>query len=94
MSLTSSKSGNDLPERSQPGLPAWIEGHDVLVEHPLEKANRGRFVLEDQPVLGLVAAKYPEAAWCRPNLQVGRMNVQLRRDLERLLAAAVGEVNK
>src|SRR2546425_7798989 len=42
-------------------VPAWIEGHDVLVEHPLEKANRGRFVLEDQPVFGLVAAKHPEA---------------------------------
>ena len=33
-------------------------GQDVPVEHPLEQSDRGRLVLEDEPVLSLVSMNH------------------------------------
>jgi len=42
-------------------VPAGVEGQDVPLEHPLEQADRGRAVLQDQPSLLGVAAEDLEA---------------------------------
>ncbi|MET3203747.1 hypothetical protein ABIB17_001519 [Arthrobacter sp. UYEF6] len=41
--------------------PARVERQHVLLKHPLEEANYGLAVLEDQPVLGDVATETGEA---------------------------------
>src|SRR5262245_51534896 len=42
-------------------VPAWIERQDVPVEHALEQTDGAGLVLENQPVLRLVAAEHPKA---------------------------------
>ena len=42
-------------------VPAWVEGQDVLLEHPLEQSNDVVTVLEDRPVLRDVPTERLEA---------------------------------
>src|SRR5690606_27380990 len=42
-------------------VPAGVEGQDVALEHALKQADRRAAVLQDQPVLRLVAAANLEA---------------------------------
>ena len=57
MSLTSSKSGNVLPKRSQPGLNVMMFLSNIPWNSPMVDVSFWRI----SQVLGLVAAKHPEA---------------------------------
>ncbi len=50
----------EVGERIIGAIPAGVEGQHVLLKHPLEEADGGGLVLEDQPFLSLVAARHLE----------------------------------
>src|SRR5206468_4539096 len=54
----------DIRKSRQPlgiGVPAWVEGEDVLLEHALKKPDGVIPVLQDQPVLRSISCEGLEA---------------------------------